>query len=270
MADRATDGTDAPDTYRPPASPGVYVTTAPPLFEQYARAKPWVIAKADQFRPGPPPQLSSAAYVRDYNEVKALGGARSTARTADQTEAVMFWRNANFGPTWQQTARDLATAKELPLPECARLFALLNMALANSYILNWDAKFTYLMWRPVTAIRNGDKDGNDATEHDPAWTSLNTTPLHPEYPSQAAMNATVVAAILESVFGPVTAISFTATDVADPKRTRQFKSIADMVEEHKNVRVWGGVHFRTGLDVGADMGRKIAAHTIENSLQPVR
>ena len=270
VADRANDGTDAPDTYRPPASPGVYVTTAPPLFEQYARAKPWVTAKADQFRPGPPPQLSSAAYVRDYNEVKALGGTRSTARTADQTEAVMFWRNANFGPTWQQTARELATAKELPLPECARLFALLNMALANNYIHNWDAKFTYLMWRPVTAIRNGDQDGNDATERDPAWTSLNTTPLHPEYPSQAAINATAAAAILESVFGPVTAIPFTATDIADPKRTRQFKSIADMVEEHKNVRVWGGVHFRTGLDVGADMGRKIAVYMIENSLKPAR
>ncbi len=270
VADRANDGTDAPDTYRPSASPGVYVTTAPPLFEQYARAKPWVIAKADQFRPGPPPQLSSAAYVRDYNEVKALGGTRSTARTADQTDAVTFWRNANFGPTWQQAARDLAAAKELPLPECARLFALLNMGLANNYILNWDAKFTYLMWRPVTAIRNGDRDGNDATEIDPAWTSLNVTPLHPEYPSQAAINATVAAAILESVFGPVTTIPFTATDVADPKRTRQFKSIADMAEEHKNVRVWGGVHFRTGLDVATDMGQKIAAHMIENSLKPAR
>jgi hypothetical protein len=270
MADRANDGTDAPDTYRPPAIPGVYVTTAPPLFEQYARAKPWVIAKADQFRPEPPPQLSSAAYARDYNEVKALGGTISTVRTADQTDAVTFWRNANFGPTWQQVARELAAAKELPLAEGARLFALLNMALANNYVLNWDAKYTYLMWRPVTAIRNGDKDGNDATERDPAWTSLNTTPLHPEYPSQAAINATVAAAILESVFGPVTAIPFMATDVADPKRTRRFKSIADMVEEHKNVRVWGGVHFRTGLDVAADMGRKIAAYMIENSLRPAR
>jgi len=144
------------------------------------------------------------------------------------------------------------------------------MALANNYILNWDAKYTYLMWRPITAIRNGDKDGNDATERDAAWTPLNTTPLHPEYPSQAAINATVSAAILESVFGPVTAIPFTATDVDNPKRTRQFKSIVEMVEEHKNVRVWGGVHFRTGLDVAADMGRKIAAHLIENSLKPAR
>jgi hypothetical protein len=270
QADRANDGTDAPDTHRPSASPGVYVTTAPPLFEQYARAKPWVFAKADQFRPGPPPQLSSAAYTKDYNEVKALGGTKSTARTPDQTDAVTFWRNANFGPTWQEAARQLATAKELALPECARLFALLNMGLANAYIVNWDAKFTYLMWRPVTAIRNGDRDGNDATERDPGWTSLNPTPLHPEYPSQASINATVASAVLEAVFGPVSAIPFTATDVADAKRTRQFKSIADMAEEHRNVRVWGGVHFRTGLDVGQDMGRKLAAHMIENSLKPAR
>lgn len=270
QADRADDGTNAPDTYRPPASPGVYVTTAPPLFEQWARAKPWVLKSADQFRPVPPPQLSSAAYVRDYNEVRAVGGTKSTVRTADQTDAVTFWRNANFGSTWQRAARELAVAKELALPECARLFALLNMTIANNYIVNWDAKYTYLMWRPVTAIRNGDMDGNDATERDAGWTSLNPTPLHPEYPSQAAINAAGSAAILEAVFGPVTAIPFTATDIADAKRTRQFKSIAEMVEEHKNVRVWGGVHFRTGLDVGADMGRKVAVHLIENALKPAR
>ncbi|MET0528009.1 MAG: vanadium-dependent haloperoxidase [Microvirga sp.] len=202
-ADRAEDGTDAPDTYRPSAIPGVYVTTAPPLFEQYARAKPWIIAKADQFRPGPPPQLSSEAYAKVYNEVKALGGTKSSARTPDQTDAVTFWRNANFGPSWQAAARQLATAKELALPECARLFALLNMGLANNYILNWDAKYTYNFWRPVTAIRNGDLDGNEATERDPGWTPLNMTPLHPEYPSQASINATLASAILESVFGPV-------------------------------------------------------------------
>ena len=270
QADRADDGTDAPDTYRPFTIPGVYVTTAPPLFQQYARAKPWIIAKADHFRPGPPPQLSSADWSADYNEVKALGGTKSTARTPDQTDAVTFWRNANFGPSWQAAARQLATSNELGLAECARLFALLNMGLANNYILNWDAKYTYNFWRPVTAIRNGDMDGNDATERDPGWTPLNMTPLHPEYPSQATINATVASAILELVFGPATTIPFTVTDIADPKRTRQFKNIADMVEEQKNVRVWGGVHYRTAITVGADMGRKVAAYMIENSLKPAR
>jgi hypothetical protein len=101
QADRANDGTDAPDTYRPHAAPGVYVPTTPPIWEQYARAKPWVLKSADQFRPGPPAALSSAEWARDYNEVKSLGGTKSTARTAEQTEAVRFWGNVNFGPSLQ-------------------------------------------------------------------------------------------------------------------------------------------------------------------------
>jgi hypothetical protein len=218
QADRANDGTNTPDTYRPHTTPGAYVPTTPPLWEQYARAKPWVLKSADQFRPGPPPALSSAEWARDYNEVKSLGGTKSTARTPEQSEAVTFWDNVNFGPAWQAAARELSIKKELPLAECARLFALLNMSLANAYIVNWDAKYTYKFWRPVTAIRNGDQDGNDATERDPAWTSFNPTPLHPEYPSQATFNAMIASAVLESVFGPVKAIPFTATDVRDPKR----------------------------------------------------
>src|SRR4030095_3304560 len=160
---------------------------------------------------------------------------------------------------WQAAARHLSAAKELGLADTARVLALLNMGLANNYILNWDAKYTYNFWRPVTAISNGDMDGDHATERDPGWTPLNMTPLHPEYPSQATINATVAAAILESVFGPATAKPFTVTDIADAKRTRQFESITDMVEEQKNVRIWGGVHFRSAIFVGADMGKKVSA-----------
>ena len=270
QADRANDGTNVPDTYRPHAAPGAYVPTTTPMWEQYARAKPWVLKSADQFRPGPPPALSSAEWARDYNEVKSLGGTKSTARTPEQTEAVKFWGNANFGPSWQAAARELSIKKQLPLAECARVFALLNMSLANAYIVNWDAKYHYNFWRPVTAIRNGDRDGNDATERDAGWTSLNPTPMHPEYPSQATINATIASAVLESVFGPVKAIPFTATNVQDPKRTRQFASLADMAEEQKNVRVWGGVHYRFAIRTSEDVGPKVAAHIIENTLKPVR
>src|SRR4029077_5866194 len=166
QADRATDGTSAPDTYRPHTTPGAYVPTTLPLWEQYARAQPWVFKSADQFRPGPPPALSSAEWARDYNEVKSLGSTKSTARTREQTEAVTFWENVNFGPAWQAAARELSIQKELPLAESPLLFALLNMSLANAYIVNWDAKYTYNFWRPITAIRNGDQDGDDATERD--------------------------------------------------------------------------------------------------------
>ena len=270
QADRANDGTDIADTYRPHTAPGVYVPTTLPIWEQYAHAKPWVLKSADQFRPGPPPALSSVEWARDYNEVKSLGGAKSTTRTAEQTEAVRFWENVNFGPSWQAAARELAMKQEMPLAECARMFALLNTSLANAYIVNWDAKYTYHFWRPVTAIRNGDQDGNDATERDAGWTSFNPTPMHPEYPSQATINATIASAVLESVFGPVKAIPFTATDVRDAKRTRQFASLADMAEEQKNVRVWGGVHYRFAIRTSEDVGRKVAAYMIENTLKPTR
>jgi hypothetical protein len=270
QADRANDGTNEPDTYRPHTTVGAYVPTAPPIWEQYARAKPWVLKSADQFRPGPPPALSSAEWARDYNEVRDLGGTKSAARTAEQTEAVIFWGSVNFGPAWQAAARELAIKKEMPLADCARLFALLNVTLANAYIVNWDAKYHYNFWRPVTAIRNADQDGNDATERDAGWTSFIPTPMHPEYPSQATINATIATSILESVFGPVNTVPFTATDVRDPKRTRQFGSVADMAEEHKNVRVWGGVHYRFAIRTSEEMGRKLATYMIENTLKPVR
>ncbi|MET0606810.1 MAG: vanadium-dependent haloperoxidase [Beijerinckiaceae bacterium] len=270
QADRAADGTVVPDTYRPIATPGVWVPTTSPAFAQYAQAKPWVMKSADQFRPGPPPALNSALYARDYNETKSVGGVKSDVRTPAQSDAVKFWTQINLAPAWQDAARQLAAAKGLKLAESARLFALLNMGVANTFINDWDAKFTYNFWRPVTAIRNGDIDGNDATERDPGWTPSNVTPMHPEYPSQAAIISGVAVAIMESVFGPQPAIPFEATDLLDPTKKRAFKSIAEMAAEHENVRVWGGIHFRNSLDVGADMGRKIAAYLIANSLAPAR
>jgi hypothetical protein len=168
QVDRAGDGTTVPDTYRPITTPGVWVPTTPPLFAQYARAKPWVLTSPDQFRPGPPPPLSSALYARDYNETKTLGAAKSAIRSEAQTAVPKFWTSATIPPSWQPVAREFAAARELPLAECARLFALLNMGLANTFITDWDAKFTYNFWRPITAIRNGDQDGNDAPSAIPA------------------------------------------------------------------------------------------------------
>ena len=277
LAERATDGTTAPDTYRPITSPGVWVPTATPQTEQYARAKPWVLKSADQFRPGPPPALSSAVYARDYNETKSLGGATSTARTAEQTALVRFWPTPSLGPGWQAAARQIAAARELPLDECARFFALLAMASANSFIADWDAKFTYNFWRPVTAIRNGDQDGNDATERDAGWTPMAPTPMHPEYPSQAAISAGVAMGVFEALFGPNLALPITIADPADPSKTRTLNSVAQLAEEHNNVRILGGnvrilggIHFRNSLEVATDMGRKIAAYVVENAIKSVR
>ena len=269
FADRQNDATNAPDTYRPLTRPGAWVPTTPPIFSQYATAKPWGIKAANQFRPAAPPKLSSALYARDYNEVKDLGALKSVKRTDAQSDAVRFWSQGNFFVAWYRAAAQISARKDLALADNARLFALLSMGIANCYILDWDAKFTYQFWRPLTAIRNGDQDGNDATERDAAWLPLNANPMHPEYPSQAAINAGTARSILESVFGTGPE-SFTVTDVADVRLQRRFGSLEQMAEEHKEVRIWGGIHFRNSLNVGEAMGRKLGDYLLANYLKPVR
>ncbi len=269
FANRANDQTGVPDTYRPVTTPGVWIPTVFPLFPQYAQAKPWGFERADVFRPGPPPALTSALYARDYNETKDMGSAKSSKRTAEQTEAVKFWVQPNLIPAWFDAARQLAAQRELNLADNARLFALLTMALADAYILDWDAKFTYNSWRPLTAIRNGDRDGNDATERDAGWMPLNQTPMHPEYPSQAGINNGAMTAVLHAVFGR-SAGPIVATDLADPKNKRTFATAQQMSDEHKAVRVWGGIHFRNSVETGEAMGRKLAEHLIATTLKPTQ
>jgi hypothetical protein len=213
--------------------------------------------------------LSSALYARDYNETKDMGGAKSTKRTDAQSDAVRFWTQANLAPAWYQAATEVSARRGLPVAENARLFALMSMALANCFIVDWDAKFQYNFWRPITAIRNGDQDGNDATERDAGWQPLNATPMHPEYPSQAGINAGAARAVLEAVFGNGPE-SFVTTDISDARLSRSFASFAQMDQEHKEVRIWGGIHFRNSLEVGEEMGRKIAAHLLANYMTPVR
>jgi hypothetical protein len=220
-------------------------------------------------RPPPPPDLKSELYARDYNETKEMGGAKSTKRTADQTAAVKFWSQLNFGPAWQEAARQLSAAKNLSLADNARLFALLNMGTANTFIIDWDAKFTYNFWRPITAIRNGDQDGNDATERDAGWTPLNATPMHPEYPSQATIIAGVSMGIFEGLLGAGLSMPVVASDLMDPKLQRRFANVQAMADETADVRVWGGIHFRNSLEVGHQVGRTIAVFLLDNSLKPM-
>jgi len=269
FTDRQNDDTNVPDTYRPLTRPGVWVPTTPPLFSQYATARPWGMKAANQFRPVPPPKLSSALYARDYNETRELGALKSVKRTDAQSDAVRFWAQGNLFAAWYQAAAQISARRGLGLAENARLFGLLSMGIANCYILDWDAKFHYQFWRPLTAIRNGDQDGNDATERDAGWLPLNATPMHPEYPSQAGINAGTARSILESVFGTGPE-SFAVTDVADARLQRRFDSLAQMAEEHKEVRIWGGIHFRNSLEVGESMGRKLADHLLANYLKPTR
>ena len=143
------------------------------------------------------------------------------------------------------------------------------MGMANTFINDWDAKFTYNFWRPVTAIRNGDKDGNDATERDAGWTPSNATPMHPEYPVAGGdRRRRRRQRCWNWLFRQRRACRSRSTDLADPKLKRQFTSIKQLADEQCNVRVWGGIHFRNSLEVGVDMGKKIAAYMVENSLKP--
>jgi hypothetical protein len=224
---------------------------------------------ASQFRPAPPPALNSALYARDYNETKEMGGAKSTKRTDAQSDAVRFWTQANLGPAWFQAAWQVSARRGLSVAESSRVFALMSMALANCFIVDWDAKFQYNFWRPITAIRNGDQDGNDATERDAGWLPLNATPMHPEYPSQAGINAGAARGVLEAIFGTGPE-GFIATDTSDARLSRQFTSFAQMDQEHKEVRIWGGIHFRNSLEVGEAMGHKIADHLVANYIKPTR
>jgi hypothetical protein len=269
FADRANDATNVPDTYRPVTTPGVWIPTVLPLFPHYAQAKPWALERADVFRPAPPPALSSALYARDYNETRELGAAKSTKRTPEQAEAVKFWTQANLTPAWFTAADQLAAARKLDLADNARLFALLAMGLGNAFILDWDAKFQYNAWRPMTAIRNGDRDGNDATERDAGWTPLNQTPMHPEYPSQAGINNGTAVGVLHAVFGRGPA-DIVITDSADPKLKRSFTSVQQLSDEQKAVRVWGGVHFRNSVEVGEAMGRRNADFLTANTIKPTQ
>jgi hypothetical protein len=270
LADRAKDDSAVPDNYRPITAPGTWVPTTPPLTAQYARAKPWGFERADRFRPGPPPTLMSDLYARDYNETRTLGGMRSTQRTAAQTDAVKFWSQANLPLSWHQAARQLAVSRHLDLADSARAFALLSLGTANTFIVDWDAKFHYNFWRPVTAIRNGDQDDNPATERDAGWTPLNTTPMHPEYPSQAAIVAGNSLALLAQAMGGADAGPFTVSDSVDPKVTREYAGIAAMAEEHRLVRIWGGIHFRNSLETSERMGRALAEQALQTLYTPAR
>ena len=136
----------------------------------------------------------------------------------------------------------------------------------RTFINDWDAKFTYATG--AVGDPNGDQDGNDATERDASWTSLNAVPMHPEYPSQAGIIAGASIGVLEAVFGPKPATAITVTDVMDPKLQRRFDNVQQIAEQVQDVRVWGGIHFRNSLQVGYDMGQKIAAYLVANSLKP--
>ena len=268
LALRAADGSDAPNTWQPATSPGVYIPTTLPVGSNWGKVTPWVLEKADQFHPAPPPALSSAEWAKDYNEVKTLGAKESLTRTAAQTETALFWAVPS-PPLYSQAVRAVMDVPGRSLVQNARLLALTSMVQADAFIAVFEAKYAYNFWRPLTAIRDGDLDQNEATAPDRGFMPLVDTPLHPEYPSAHCIGAGAVAAVLEKEFGSQLR-AFRLSSPGAPKAVHSFSRLGDFLEEVSNARVWEGIHYRNSTVVGVAMGRKIGAYAWDKVLRPLK
>jgi hypothetical protein len=262
---RKDDGTfGVADSYRPTTSPGAYVPTVLPVVSNIASRLPFALQSTSQFRPGPPPALSSALWARDFNETREWGAVNSQRRTPRQTETARFWEQLGT-PAWNQIARGLSEKQAMPLAERARMFAQLNIAMFDAYLAVFEAKYHYHFWRPVTAIRNGDQDGNEATERDATWRPLLDTPPHPEYPCAHCTADGAAGAVLTSAFGKAPAIPFTVSYLAMPKVTREYNSVRQVQDEVSLARIWGGVHFRNSNQTGDILGEKIGDYILKTT-----
>jgi hypothetical protein len=254
----------------PKTEPGDYQLTPPNLapadFIQWPQVTPFALRHANQFRPGPPPQLTGDEYTSSFDEVMSLGFINSTTRTADQTQIGQFW-NGNIQDFWNEIAQTAALQHHLDLPHAAHLFALLNIALADTTIAFFEAKYTYDLWRPVTAVRMADVDGNPATQPDAAWLPLSTkTAPDPSYPgAHSAISAAAAEVLRQYLRDP---ISLDVTSEALAGATRHFTSFSDAAEEAGLSRIYAGQHFRFDHVAGKQLGKQIAAFVVFTTLHP--
>jgi hypothetical protein len=285
---RKADGATAQVAYTPGTQPGQWrphpnpVPANPPIpdanlaagnqpamLPQWGHMMPFTMRAPWQFRLRPPPSLTSEIYARDYNEVKRLGGKQSGARTAAQSEIARFWYEGSV-QGWNRIARLVAGQRSLDRWEHARLFALLNAAMADGYIAGADTRYLYNFWRPVTAIRAGDANGNDATAGDPTWETFMNTPSLPDYPSTHSVLGGAAAVVMSRFFG-TDQLSFTMTS-GPPFAgiTRSFKSLSEAQEENGDSRVYSGIHFRNSTVAGILQGEQIGRQAFAQYLQPYR
>jgi hypothetical protein len=239
-----------------------------PINTHIGSAKPFVLERAGQFRPAVPYALSSPEWARDLNEVQARGAESSSVRTAAETWRTKFIA-VSHGKFYIQPVTAILRSRELPLLDSARLMAVLALAAADSFAASFEAKYHHAFWRPITAIRNADRDGNAATERDAGWRPLVETPLHPEYPCQHCVLAAVTAMILREFF-PDQPPVLQLRNAAFPGGTLDFQDYEAMVQATIEARVDGGIHYRMSGEAGAALGRRVARFVIEESLRPLR
>ena len=269
LAARANDRHDSEGSFTARDAPGAYRVTSPheaPVGTGWADTEPLGMETPDQFRPGPPPELTSARYAEDFEEVKRLGAKDSTARSDEQTHVAYWWAEyTTVG--YPDFVRARVTEEDIHLWPAARLFALLAIDNFDALVSGWDAKYAFEYWRPVTAIRNADADGNDRTTADPDWQPEMTTPPHPDYPAALSLLCAGGAEILKDFFG--NDVAFTRESGSVPEgmdTTRSYDSIDAAVESCGMSRIFNGFHFRTGVEVGTEMGRNRAQHILDTQL----
>jgi hypothetical protein len=271
LALRSGDGSAvALSPFLPTTQPGSYQLTppnfAPADFIQWSHVTPFALAHANEFRPGPPPELASDEYTRSFVEVKSLGLIDSATRTADQTQIGQFW-NGNIQDFWNEIAQTAASEHHLGLAQSAHLFALLNISLADTAIAFFDAKYTYNFWRPVTAIQMAAIDDNARTEPDPNWLPLSTkTAPDPSYPGAHSAISAAAAEVLSLYFGD--RLTFEVTSESLAGTTRQFTSFSEAAEEAGLSRIYAGQHFRFDHMAGKRLGRQVADATLFTILHP--
>jgi hypothetical protein len=278
-------------------TPNLPVSNAPSApgagYLQFSHMQPWVMSSPSAFRPAAPPSLTSIEYTRDFNEAKTKGSLASAARTPDETTYSLFWNystSANY--LWNRVAVSLIESRDghefrnghdddrddgsdhrnrgwrNSLLENARLFAQLNLAIADATIGCYDAKYAFRYWRPITAIRDPLDDGNPHTTPDPAWVPLFATPGHPDYPSAHSCSSGAAGAVLAHEFRD--RIRFTVESDQLLGVARSFRSFSAALEEVKNARIFSGIHFRTACDVGQELGESVARFVLENGFQRIR
>ena len=270
---RADDGYDAADPFSPAPAAGVWEPTPPafaPMLEpQLQNVTPFTLRNRTQFLPEPPPSLTSRGYTRDYTEVRRVGQDISPVRTADQTHVAHFWAEPSASG-WSRVGNLVSARYGYGLHRTARLQALLTMAMVDGFVVGWYQKRHFGFWRPVTAIRKGDTDGNPRTEPDPSWLPLRPTPALPDYPSTHSLLGGAAAEILRRFTGtsrfPFCMVSTTST----PSGTaRCWKSFTQAERENAESRVLAGFHFRFAIETGVDVGRKAGKFAMRYALQPL-
>ncbi len=274
LALRSADGSMAVVTYMSGTEPGDYQLTppnfTPAILPGWGSVTPFTMRSGSQFRPDPSElfDMTGQRYTEDYNEVKSVGEAASTTRTAEQSEIARFWYEGS--PTgWNRIARVVSAQRGLDLWRNARLFGLLNFAMADGFIAGFDAKYFYNFWRPITAIRAGETDNNPATVADPAWSAFLITPFSPDYTSTHSVLGAAAAEALARFFG-TDKISFTMTSGAPFSGiTRSYTSFSQAAQENADSRVYAGIHFRTACSDGVKQGRKVGRYAFLHSLRPV-